>query len=93
MPRVLIKTVSQITRVVAILVETKSVIEGREPSALFSWLKLFEKDDIEKLCSEVLDAASLPLGTQSGFEDVESLIHEWHESALVAQSGELDAAM
>jgi hypothetical protein len=89
----LIRTVNGIAGIIGILVETKSAIRGEEPSPRFSWLKVFDKDDLEKLCSEVLGATNHALNTQTDFESVTSLIHEWRESALVAQSGVIDAAL
>ncbi len=57
------------------------------------WLKIYEKDDLQKLCSEVLNTARTASDGLCDWKEVEAIIHEWKESALVASSGVLDAAM
>jgi prevent-host-death family protein len=89
----LVRTVSGVGEMVVLLSEAKSLLSGGEPLAAFSWLKVFEKDDLEKLCSEVLCAARNALSGESDFDEVDAVIHEWHESALVAQSGVIDQAI
>ena len=89
----LVRTVSGIGEMVTVLSEAKSLISGGEPLPTLSWLRVFEKDDLEKLCTDVLCAARNALAGETDFSEVDAVIHEWHESALVAQSGALDAAM
>lgn len=70
-----------------------SVVEGKEPSAPLAWLKVFDTTDLRKMAREVLAASISALRETGEWEAVDSVIHEWHESALVASSGLLEQAM
>jgi hypothetical protein len=70
-----------------------SVVEGKEPSSAVAWLKAFNTDDLRKMIREVLVASRSALRETGDWEAVNSIIHEWHESALVALSGVLEEAM
>jgi hypothetical protein len=49
----------------------------------YSWLKTFDREDLEKFCIELMGAV----------DNAHSVIHEWRESAWVAQSGILHEAL
>lgn len=88
----LFRTVNRISIAVDLLSEANAVISGERTSEPFSWLEIYEKDDLQKLCSEVLSATRRAAAI-GDWGQVEALIHEWYESALVAKNGMLDAAM
>jgi hypothetical protein len=69
-----------------------SVVEKKQPSAGFEWLKAFAPDDLRKMIGEVVSASVTALET-GDWDLVNAIVHEWHESALVATSGVLDEAM
>jgi len=63
-----------------------------------SWLRGFGPEDLRTFSDELLAATSavaakLTSGERADWEDVLAIIHEWHESALVAQSGTLEASL
>jgi hypothetical protein len=89
----LVGTVTRIVHSVAVLSEANAAIVGAQVSEPFRWLRAYEKDDLQQLVSEVLQATRKASSSECDWDEVEALIHEWRESALVAQSGVLDAAM
>ena len=70
-----------------------SVVEGKEPVAALAWLKAFERDDIRKMVREVLVTSISAVRETGDWQAVNDIVHEWHESALVAISGVLAEAM
>jgi hypothetical protein len=89
----LVGTVNRIVRAVLLLSQARTAIAGGQVSEPFRWLEIYEKDDLEKLVTEVLSATLNAASGDSDWDEVEALIHEWRESANVAKSGLLDAAM
>lgn len=89
----LVGTVTKIVRSVAVLSEAHAAIAGSQVSEPFKWLQAYERDDLQKLIAEVLQTTRKAASNECDWDEVEALIHEWRESALVAQSGVLDAAM
>jgi hypothetical protein len=87
----LVRSVNTMHQVFELLSEAHRAISG-EPTSI-PWLKIYEKDDLQKLCSEVLNTARTASDGLCDWKEVEAIIHEWKESALVASSGVLDAAM
>ena len=85
----LVQSVRALGTVVGLLSEVKKTFAGELPSSTFSWLKTYDKEDLETLFKEVLQITVSALAEEVEFSEVEALIHEWHESALVAQSGVL----
>jgi prevent-host-death family protein len=90
----LFRALSRISLAVELMSEARTVMAGNPPSKSFSWLGVYEKDDLEKLCTEILEAASkATAGLVDDPGEVEAIVHEWRESALLVRSGTLDAAM
>lgn len=58
----------------------------------YGWLNVFDSDELSELIAEVISVFRL-IGQSSGaWDTVDSVIHEWHESAIAIQSQELAAA-
>ncbi len=89
----LVGTVNRIIRAVSLISEARAAIAGNPISEPFRWLEVYEKDDLEKLVSEVLSATVSAASCEGDWDEVDALIHEWRESAMVAKSGVLDQAM
>jgi hypothetical protein len=89
----LVRLVDRTSAILTLLSEVHAVIHGDNPSPPFAWLIIFEKDDLQKLCSEVLGAVGKAAGGIRDWDEVAGVIHEWRESAIVAKSGVLDHAM
>jgi hypothetical protein len=70
-----------------------SVVESKKPVAALAWLNAFGRDDIRKMVREVLVTSISALRETGDWQAVNDVIHEWHESALVAMSGVLAEAM
>lgn len=89
----LVGTVNRIFRSVALLSEVHTALEGGQASDAFKWLAVYEKDDLQKLFREVLAETRKAAAGERDWDDVDALIHEWRESAAIAESGVLETAM
>ena len=89
----LVRTVNWVSMAVEIVSEAQSVLSGGRASLPLSWLEVFDRDDLRRLCSEILTATRKATAGMVDWGEVEATIHEWRESALVAESGTLGAAM
>jgi hypothetical protein len=56
----------------------------------YAWLGEFDRDDLKDFIDEVTRTFEQFLGLPNAWFEVDGIIHEWHESALVAASGVLD---
>ena len=70
-----------------------SVVEKKDPPTSVAWLKAFDVDDLRKMILGAPVASVSALRETGDWDLVNSVIHEWHESALVDLSGVLDKAM
>lgn len=57
------------------------------------WVTAFGERDLERFQSELASALQSAISEDSDWDRVSDVIHEWRESAAVAQSGVLDHAM
>lgn len=89
----LVNSMTKVQGVMRVLVAADAAVSGRDVDPFVSWLKVYEKDDLQKLCSEVLEATSMAVSGDADWNYVDAVIHEWRQSALVAKSGLLDAMM
>ena len=58
----------------------------------YSWLRAFDKEEIQELVTEVSGAYRNANLTPDGWENLEAVIHEWHESAIAILNGDLEEA-
>lgn len=56
----------------------------------YAWLGEFDRDDLKDFINDVTSTFKEFLGLPNAWAEVDGIIHEWHESALVAASGVLD---
>ena len=56
----------------------------------YAWLMGFDRDDLNDFVSGVSGTFYRFSGLPNAYFEVDGIIHEWHESALVYQSGVLD---
>jgi len=89
----LIRTANGIGAVVEVLSALQAAMTGGEPPVQLKWIKVFDKDDQQKFCSELLSITREAALNHCDWALVDALIHEWRESGLVAQNGVLDNAM
>jgi hypothetical protein len=75
------------------LVGVDAAISGRDLPPSVSWLRIYEKDDLQKLHSEVLHAMAQVVFGSEEWGYVDAVIHEWKESAVVAQNGLLNSVI
>lgn len=55
----------------------------------YGWLLAFDKDEIQDLVAEVLEAFRNAPVIEDGWEEIDAIIHEWHESAIAVLSDDL----
>ncbi|MBD2502209.1 hypothetical protein [Anabaena azotica] len=58
----------------------------------FGWLSVFDSDELQEFIKEVSEAFRLIDSSSTGWDMIEAIIHEWHESAIAITSDELAAA-
>jgi hypothetical protein len=69
-----------------------STSRGLDSQHSYSWLKAFDRDEIEQLFAEIHEAFSKALAGEDSWDNFEAVLHEWHESALAIMSEELAEA-
>jgi prevent-host-death family protein len=89
----LVETALQFGPTIELVEGALCVVEGKEPSVTLAWLKAYDVDDLRKMIREVLVASITALRETCDWDNVNAVIHEWHESALVAMSGVFDETM
>lgn len=55
----------------------------------FGWLRAFDTDEIQKLIKEVIATYRKAEFAAEYGEELQAVIHEWHESAIAIQSDDL----
>ena len=58
----------------------------------YSWMNAFDQEEIQTLVAEVSDAYHSAAAMAKDWENLESVIHEWHESAIAILSADLAEA-
>jgi hypothetical protein len=89
----LVATAAQALPVAELLGAATAALSGAPAVSPYDWLGEFETDDLRRLCAEVAAALREALAGRTDWDEVDAVLHEWHESALVAASGVLDAAL
>ena len=56
----------------------------------YAWLMDFDRDDLKEFISAVRGTFYRFSGLPNAYSEVDSVIYEWHESALINASGVLD---
>lgn len=82
---------SQAGKVLEILYAAFLTLRGVSPAveSPYGWLSAFDADDVQELVTEVLGAyRNAPLVAE-GWDELEAVIHEWHESAIAILSNVL----
>jgi hypothetical protein len=96
MPRENITLLIQAAKAAGLAFEVTSVafrvIEGETLSKehLYAWMMEFDRDELKDFMESVTSTFHQFAGLPSAWDEVDAVIFEWHESALVAASGILD---
>lgn len=53
------------------------------------WLKVFDKDELQDFTNEVTEAYRSAVFSEQAWDELEAIIHEWHESALAIANPDL----
>lgn len=87
----LVKGVRQSRAVVEIFSVAMNMLQGNEISNEnpYAWLKVFDLDEIQDFVNEVINAFRLTDTSVNAWDLVESIVYEWHESAIAITSPEL----
>ena len=57
----------------------------------YTWMKAFDTEELNELVAEVMNGCSVGYDT-GNWEELDVVIHEWHESAIAINSPELEKA-
>ena len=68
------------------------VMEGEKVAAdyPYAWMMEFDRDDLKEFMDDVRGTFYRFSGLPNAYSEVDSVIYEWHESALINASGVLD---
>ena len=71
-----------------------SLIAGGDISSghPYGWITVFDSDDLKLLVQEVVEAYRAVASNKENWDYLDTLIHEWHESAIAINSPELKEA-
>lgn len=58
----------------------------------YSWLLVFDADELNEFIDEVTQAYRLVDLSEKAWDELDAIIHEWHESGLAISNPELAAA-
>ena len=58
----------------------------------YGWLRVFDSDELQDLIAEVSEAYRLADSSNLIWDQLDDIIHEWHESAIALVSSEIAAA-
>jgi hypothetical protein len=85
---------SQAGEVLEILYAAFLMLCGISPAveSPYGWLSAFDADEVQELVTEVLGAYRNASLVAEGWDELEAVIHEWHESAIAIRSDELAVA-
>jgi len=89
----LYRSLEGLRAVTALLEEVQAAIGGHAPKPHFEWLSAFDKDDLQRLSTEVLHESRQILDGTEDWGQMDGLLHAWRESAMIAESGTLDDAL
>jgi hypothetical protein len=67
----------------------KQKIEHESP---YGWLEVFDADELNELIDEVMSAYRSVELYEKAWDELDAIIHEWHESALAISNPNLTAA-
>ena len=89
----LVNSLNRVQTALLVLLGADAAMSGRDLPPSVAWLSGFNHDDLRKLRSEVLKIASRAAFGNADWNQVDAVIHEWRQSALVAQSGLPDSML
>ncbi len=58
----------------------------------YGWLRVFDQEDLQEFITEVSEAYRSGNFCEQAWDELDAIIHEWHESALAISSPEIAAA-
>ena len=96
LPREDVTSLIQTAKVAGLAFETTTIayrlMEGEKLAQdhPYAWLMGFDRDDLKDFVSDVSGTFHRFSGLPTAWFEVDGIIHEWHESALVYASGVLD---
>jgi prevent-host-death family protein len=89
----LVKSVAQFGQTIELVEGVLSVVEQKTPPSSLLWLRAFDASDLRKMLREILEASAAALRETGDWDSVNAIVHEWHESAVVAMSGVYEEVM
>lgn len=68
------------------------VMEGEKVAAdhPYAWMMEFDRDELKEFVESVTSTFHQFAGQPSAWDEVDAVVFEWHESALINASGVLD---
>ena len=60
---------------------------------LYAWMMKFDRDELKDFLESVTSTFHQFAGQPGAWDEVDAMVYEWHESALVIESGVLDGLL
>jgi hypothetical protein len=96
LPRENVTSLIQTAKVAGLAFEVTSiafrVMEGETlpKGHLYAWMMEFDRDELKDFVESVTSTFHQFAGQTNAWDEVDAVVYEWHESALVIESGVLD---
>ncbi|MBW4527099.1 MAG: hypothetical protein KME18_18235 [Phormidium tanganyikae FI6-MK23] len=58
----------------------------------YAWLSVFDQEELVEFVNEVLGVYRLTDSSEGTLDQIDAVIHEWHESAIAVASADLESA-
>ena len=89
----LVKAVASMGETIELLQSAFSLLQGNEVAVPHAWLSVYSHNDLRQFVAELIEATEKALTGAENWDFVETVTHEWHESALVIQSGVIEETL
>ena len=89
----LVKAVASMGETIQLLRGALSLVTGTAVPTSISWLTVFNKPDLNQFMNELATTAEKAFADSQDWDSVETLVHEWRETACAMQSGVLNEAL
>jgi len=83
----LVNSLTRVQTALLVLLGADAAISGRDLPPSVAWLRLYKNDHLQRLRSEVLTATAQAVFGNADWNQVDAVLREWRESALVARTG------
>ncbi len=89
----LMKALASMSKTIELLQSVFSLLEENEIAAPHAWLSVLDHTDLRQFVTDLIEATDKAVAGVENWDFVETVMHEWYESALVIESGVIEKAL